>query len=61
MINCLDIYVKLIIAIISFVAPLIVYMLSVFSEGRAKIDKRRIEEESQITNLLKKKFLKQVD
>lgn len=49
----LDIYVKLIIAIISFIAPLIVYLLSVFSEGTAILTRKAKEYEMQIANLLR--------
>lgn len=49
----LDIYVKLVIAVISFIAPIIVYMLSVFGDGIAIISRKAKEEEYQITNLLR--------
>ena len=53
----LDIYTKFIIAIISFIAPVIVYLLSVFSDGIAVITRRSKEEENQIGTLLRKKMV----
>jgi cell division protein FtsB len=49
----LDIYTKLIIAIISFIAPLIIHLLSVFSDGIAVVRRRYQEEEKQMNTLLK--------
>lgn len=49
--EALDIYVKLLIAIISFIAPLLIHLLSVFSDGVA-VKKRRWEEYSAQSNLL---------
>lgn len=49
----IDIYSKLIISILSFIAPVIVYLLSVFSEGITIIRRKTNEEKSQILNLLK--------
>lgn len=51
--EALDIYIKLLIAIISFIAPLLINLLSVFSDGIA-IKKKRFEEfENQTTILVK--------
>lgn len=49
----IDIYSKLIIAIISFIAPVIVFLLSVFSNGIAILKRRAAEEKNQIANLLR--------
>lgn len=48
----LDIYIKLIIAIISFITPLTVYLLSVFWEGTAILTRKAREYEIQIATLL---------
>ena len=51
--DALDIYIKLLVAIISFIAPLLINLLSIFSDGIA-IKKKRLEEyESQTTALVK--------
>lgn len=51
--DALDIYIKLLVAIISFIAPLLINLLSIFSDGIA-IKKKRLEEyESQTTSLVK--------
>jgi hypothetical protein len=57
----LDIYVKLIIAIISFIAPIIVYLLSVYSDGIAIIRRRVREEENQIAQLTKTQISENVE
>lgn len=51
--EALDIYIKLLIAIISFIAPLLINLLSIFSDGIA-VKKRKFNEyEVQTTKLLK--------
>ena len=57
----LDIYVKLIIAIISFIAPIIVYLLSFYSDGIAIIRRRVREEENQIAQLTKTQIFENVE
>lgn len=47
-----DLYARLIISVLSFMAPLIVYLLSVFSDGVAIIKRRSKEETNQIGELL---------
>lgn len=51
--EALDIYIKLIIAIISFIAPLLIHLLSVFSDGTA-IKTRRFDEFKKKSELLMK-------
>lgn len=55
----LDIYTKLIIAIISFIAPVIVFMLGIFTEGIPIVSRRSEEESRQIRKLLGLSFSNQ--
>lgn len=50
----IDIYTKLIIAIISFIAPLIIHLLSMFSDATAHIKKRHKIQLSQMDELFRK-------
>lgn len=51
--EALDIYIKLLIAVISFIAPLLINLLSIFSDGVA-VKKRKLKEfETQTAKLLK--------
>ena len=45
MAEAIDIYIKLLIAILSFIAPLIVFMLSISNDGMAEVRQRAIEEQ----------------
>jgi hypothetical protein len=49
----LNIYIQLLIAIISFIAPLLIYLLSIFSDGIAVKKRKLIEFEVQTAKLLK--------
>ena len=53
MIGLLDIYAKLVIAVVSFIAPLIVYLLSVSSDGIAIVREQATEQSNQLQQLLK--------
>lgn len=50
--QALDIYIKLLIAIISFIAPLLINLLSVFSDGIAVKKRRLTEFEEQTARLV---------
>lgn len=50
---CLDIYIKLVIAVISFIAPLTVSMLSVFSDGIAMVKGKAEEKKTRLRQLMK--------
>ena len=52
----LDIYIKLLIAIISFIAPLLINLLSIFSDGIAVKKRKLTEFNTQAANLLKKEI-----
>ena len=49
----LDIYIKLVIAIISFIAPLIIYLLSVNSDGIVIVREKANEEKRQLEEILR--------
>lgn len=51
--EAIDIYIKLLVALISFIAPLIIHLLSVFSDGIAVVRRKYEEEQNQITKLIK--------
>ncbi|WP_286706409.1 hypothetical protein [Flavobacterium sp. 38-13] len=51
--NIIEIYTKLIIAIISFIAPLIIHLLSMFSEASSHIKRKADIELQQINELVK--------
>lgn len=48
----IDIFSKLVISIISFIAPLTVYLLGIFGEGIGMVKSQSEEKERQIANLL---------
>ena len=50
--NFVDIYIRLIIAVLSFVAPLIAYLLSVFSDGIAVVKQKAEVERAQIHSII---------
>lgn len=52
----LDIYIKLIVAIISFIAPLLIHLLSVFSAGVAVKQRRWEEYENQSNRLVREEI-----
>jgi hypothetical protein len=54
--QALDIYIKLLIAIISFIAPLLINLLSIFSEGAAVKKRKLTEFESQTANILREQI-----
>lgn len=54
--EAIDIYVKLLVAIISFIAPLIIHLLSVFSDGIAVVRRKFEEEERQMSKLIKEEL-----
>jgi hypothetical protein len=52
----LDVYTKLLIAIISFVAPLIIYLLSVNSDGIVIVRDKANEEKKQLEEILREQM-----
>lgn len=51
--TAVDIYIKLVVALLSFTTPVIVYLLSVSSEGVEILKKRRDEQSNQVSKILR--------